>query len=134
MPITAPPEFRQGIGYFSPRGECTLVEAVELVTSAIAHCRDRRVARLLVDVTGLVGVAIPSLVDRFLMVEEWAHEGRGAVVAAMVVRPEYIHPKKFGMRVAADLGMVADVFTSEADALKWLSSNPEFGKGTARPG
>jgi hypothetical protein len=132
--MTAPPEIREGIGYFSPRGECTLVEAAALVTSAIAHCRDRRVAKLLVDVTGLVGVAIPSLIDRFLMVEEWAQEGKGVVVAAMVVRPEYIHPKKFGVRVAADLGMVADVFTSEGDALKWLLSNPGLGKGIARPG
>jgi hypothetical protein len=124
MRIVASPEVREGICYFSPRGECTLVEAVALVTSAIVYCRDRGVARLLVDVTGLDGLAIPSLVDRFLMAEEWAHEGKGKVVAAMVARPEYIHPKKFGMRVAADLGMVADVFTSEGDALKWLSGNP----------
>ena len=109
-----------------------MAEPITLVTSAIAHCRDRRVTKLLIDVTGLVGVAIPSLIDRFLMVEEWAQEGRGVVAAAMVARPEYIHPRKFGVRVAADFGMVAEVFTSGADALQWLSSNPELGKGMAR--
>jgi hypothetical protein len=57
-----------------------------------------------------------------LMVEQWARESSSMVVAAMVASPEYIHPQKFGVRVAADLGLVADVFTSESDALRWLSN------------
>lgn len=125
-------EVNEGICHFCPCGECTLVEAVARVTSAIEYCRNRRISKLLVDVTGLVGVAIPTLVDRFLMVEEWAYEGEGRVVMAMVAQPEYIHPKKFGMRVAADLGMVADVFTAKGDALKWLLSGPDPGDLTAR--
>lgn len=115
-------EVTEGICRFRPRGECSLVDAVELIASAIAYCRDRSVDHLLVDATGLVGVPIPSLVDRFLMVEEWAHEAKGVVVVALVARTEYIHPKKFGVMVAADFGLVMDVYTSETDALKWLSS------------
>jgi hypothetical protein len=115
-------EIKAGIGEFRPRGECALVEAVDLITDAIGHCRDRRVNRLLVVTTGLVGVSIPTLVDRFLMVEQWAREASGMVVVAMVASPEYVHPQKFGVIVAADLGLVADVFTSESDALKWLSN------------
>ena len=111
-----------GIGEFRPRGECSLVEAVALITDAIACCRDRRIDKLLIVTTGLVGVSIPTLVDRFLMVEEWARQANGTVVAAIVASPEYIHPQKFGVRVAADFGLVADVFTSEQDALKWLSN------------
>jgi hypothetical protein len=118
-------EVREGICRFRPRGSCSLIEAVELVTSAIAFCRSERISKLLVDVTGLVGLPIPSLVDRFLMVEEWAHEGNGLVVAAMVAQAEYIHPEKFGVKVAADLGMMADVFTSDEAALKWLLGNPD---------
>ena len=56
------------------------------------------------------------------MVEEWAHEAKGMVFVALVARAEYIHPKKFGAVVAADFGLVANVYTSETDALKWLSS------------
>lgn len=112
---------REGICRFHPRGECTLVEAVELISSAIAHCRNHRVNRLLVNTTGLLGVPVPTLVDRFLAAEEWAHEAEGEVAVALVVLAEYIHPKKFGVRVAADFGLVSDVYTSEADALKWLS-------------
>jgi len=118
-------QFEGGICRFHPRGECTLVEAVELISSAIAHCRDRRVNRLLVNTTGLLGVPVPTLVDRFLAAEQWAQEGRGEVVVALVVLPEYIHPKKFGVRVAADFGLVSDVYTSETDALKWLSTGAE---------
>ena len=126
MPITIDAEVSEGICRFRPRGECSLIEAVELVTKSIAYCRNKGISKLLVDATGLVGVPIPSLVDRFLMVEEWAHEGQGLVVAAMVIQAEYIHPEKFGVRVAADLGFIADVFTAEEDALKWLSSNPRL--------
>jgi hypothetical protein len=115
-------EIVDGICEARPRGECSLVEAVEIVTSAIAYCRDRRIPKLLVDGTGLVGVPIPSLVDRFLMVEEWAQEAQSMVMVALVVPAEYIHPQKFGIRVAADFGLVADVYTSETDALRWLAS------------
>ena len=77
--------------------------------------------RLLVNATELTGVPIPSLVDRFLMIEEWAQEAQSMVVVALVVPAEYIHPQKFGIRVAADFGLVADVYTSETDALRWLA-------------
>ena len=112
----------EGICQFRPRGECSLAETVDLINSAIAYCRDQRVAKLLVNGTGLVGVAVPSLVDRFLMVEEWAQRAKGMVVVVLVIQAEYIHPEKFGVKVAADFGLMADVYTSETDALKWLLS------------
>ena len=111
-----------GICRFRPHGDSSLIEAVDLITRAIAYCRERCVNRLLVNVTGLTGVPVPSLVDRFLMVEEWAQEAQGMVLVVLVVHAEYIHPEKFGVRVAADFGLAADVYTSETDALKWLLS------------
>ena len=115
-------EVRQGMCQFRPRGKSSLVEVVDLITEAVAFCRDRRINKLLVAPDGLTGVSIPTLVDRFLMVEAWAQAGKGMVVAAIVAHPEYIHPQKFGVKVAADLGLVVDVFTTEADAVKWLST------------
>ena len=115
-------EVNEGIGQFRPRGESSLVQAVDLINTAIDYCREQGIGRLLVDAKGLVGVPIPSLVDRFLMVEEWAHQAKRMVVVVLVVHPEYIHPEKFGVKVAADFGLIADVYPSEADALKWLSS------------
>jgi hypothetical protein len=115
-----PLDIVDGIASVRPRGGYSLVEAVALVSSAIALCRDRGVTRLLIDGTALTGVAIPSLVDRFLMVEEWAHQGNGVVVVALVALPEYIHPKKFGVKVALDFGLVCDVYASEDAAWTWL--------------
>jgi hypothetical protein len=122
MKMTDHMEVREGMCQFRPRGESSLVEVVDLIGEAIAFCRHRRINKLLVVSDGLLGVSIPTLVDRFLMVEEWAQAARGMVVAAIVARPEYIHPEKFGVKVAADFGFVADVFTAEADAVKWLST------------
>ena len=115
-------EIREDICRFRLTGERTLVEAVELITSAIAHCREHRVDRLLVDATSLIGLPIPSLVDRFLIAEEWAHEAKGMVIVVLVIDAVYIHPQKFGVRVAADFGLTLDLYTSEPEALAWLAT------------
>jgi len=111
---------------YRPRGRYSLVEAVDLISRAIADCRDRGVTRLLIDVTGIEDLPIPTLVDRFLMVEDWAHAAQGTVVVAMVTSSKYIHPRKFGVTVAAHLGLVCDVCTSEEAAAKWLHSVAPF--------
>jgi hypothetical protein len=121
-PALEPLEVVGGICRVHPHGQCGLVQAVDLVKSAIAHCRSRRIRKLLFNGTGLVGVPIPSLVDRFLMVEEWAHTAKSMVAVALVVPAEYIHPEKFGMVVAKDLGLTCDVYTSDDAALRWLAS------------
>ena len=113
-------EVVKGVAAYRPRGDYSLVEAVELVSNAIAYCRDGGVTKLLIDVTKITGVSIPTLVDRFLMVEEWAQESGGTVAVVLVALPEYIHPEKFGVKVAAHLGLVCDVHTSEEAAWKWL--------------
>jgi len=115
-------EVKEGMCQCRPRGESSLAEVVDLIAEAIALCRERRINKLLVVPDGLIGVSIPTLVDRFLMIEAWAEAGRGMVVAAIVAHPQYIHPQKFGVKVAADFGLVVDVFTAEADAMKWLSA------------
>jgi hypothetical protein len=43
----------------------------------------------------------------------------------LVVRPEYIHPEKFGVKVAADFGLTADVYSSETAAAAWLTRQGE---------
>jgi hypothetical protein len=119
-PALEPLQVVDGICRVHPHGECGLVHGVELVKAAIEHCRERHIPKLLFNATGLRGLPIPSLVDRFLMVEEWAHAAKSMVAVALVVHAEYIHPKKFGMIVAKDLGLTCDVYTSEDAALRWL--------------
>ena len=110
----------EGVCRVHPHGLCTLVEGVDLVKSAIAICRERQVGKLLFNATGLRGVPIPTLVDRFLMVEEWAQAAQSMVIVSLVVHPEYIHPDKFGVVLARKFGLTCDVHTTEDDALRWL--------------
>ena len=115
-------DIKDDIGRFCPFGEYSLVEAEAMVADAIAACRDRGITRLLVNATRVTGVHVPTMVERFLIADEWAQASKGAVVLAPVIPAEYIHPRKFGVAVAADRGLVSDVFTSETEALGWLSS------------
>jgi hypothetical protein len=110
----------EGYGHYHPEGEVSLTEGVELVTQAIAFCRDTRIPRLLVDVRQLTGYATPTIDDRYWMAQDWAAAGKHDVVVAMVAHAEHIHPGKFGMKVANDAGLKCDVFNSPAEALQWL--------------
>jgi hypothetical protein len=114
-------EIRNGWGIYRPRGQFSLVDAVDLVTRAIAHCRESEANKLLVDATGFIDLPIPTLLDRFLMVDDWAQEAKSVVVVAMVASPEYIHPRKFGVNVALQFGLICDVYSSEEDASAWLT-------------
>jgi hypothetical protein len=121
MPIHESFEVKRGVGMSRPVGECTLVEAVEVVKHAIARSRTQRVAALLISARGIYGVPIPNLIDRFLAVEDWADAAQGMLSVALVVHPKYIHPQRFGVKVASDFGLSMDVFTSETNALAWLA-------------
>ena len=53
MNIAAHFAVAEGYCRFCPHGPATLPEVVEAVTGAIAYCRDQKMPRLLVNVTGL---------------------------------------------------------------------------------
>ncbi len=120
MPIHATPEVRAGICVFRPRGTCTLVETVDFIADCVAHCRQRALGKLVINCTGLEGPPMPSLVDRFLAVEDWARAANGMVVVALVVHARFIHSDKFGSKVAADLGLGYEMFADEAEAFAWI--------------
>ncbi|MFO1303568.1 MAG: hypothetical protein U1F54_07535 [Burkholderiales bacterium] len=122
-------EVRDGVAILHPRGKFSLVEATELVSRAIETCRERRIAQLLVDSTDIVDLPIPSLIDRFLMAEDWANAAHGQVHMSLVARPEYVHPQKFGVFVARKLGLTCNVHTSLEDARAWLAEVREAGAG-----
>ena len=58
------------------------------------------------------------------MVEDWAQAAESNIVVALVVQAKYIHPRKFGVKVAARFGLVCDVYTTESAAMKWLLDTP----------
>jgi hypothetical protein len=105
---------------FRPTGQVSIGQAAELVATAIGFARSSNIRRLLVDITNLTGFEPPDLASRYLTIHEWARAAGRSVRVAIVARPEMIDHQKFGTTVAANLGFVADAFTTEEDALTWL--------------
>jgi hypothetical protein len=107
-------------GYFRPSGIYSLDEAVALVDAAIVRARAERVRQLLANLLDIDGIPIPTIIERFLYADDWANLAGGLLQLAVVARPELIDRNKFGVLVAANRGLLADVFTSEAEAVAWL--------------
>jgi hypothetical protein len=128
-PVMNPESHFQFEGYavFRPAGEYTFDQAVAIVSEGLAQAASRRIHRLLVDTTGLTGFPPPSTTQRFLMAVEWAAICPG-ICLAVIARPEMIDPCKFGVTVARNRGLLADVFTSEPEGIAWLS-NPDVPRG-----
>ena len=138
MTKPAPPlaeymRFRDGTCRFTPEGSVTLVEGVEWVTAAIAFCSDRRIPKLLVNVTRLRGYSEPTLADRYWMAQDWAEAAKGTVAVAMVAQEKDLHPNRFGMKAAWDAGLKGAIFTSEDEAWAWLRADvaDDAGRGAA---
>lgn len=109
-----------GRGFYRPAGRMSLADAVALVDTALAYARARGIKELMVNGILVTGFEPPTLSERYFLVEKWALTARGAVRVAMVLRPEMIDPEKFGVTVAFNRRLIADVFVEEEAALAWL--------------
>ncbi len=108
------------IGIFRPTGCFRFQQVVTLITGVIVQAREQRIRKLVLVSSGLTGFESPSLSERHWMVRQWVEASNGIVRLAMVVPNELIDPDKFAVVAAANFGFTAEVFTCEADALKWL--------------
>jgi hypothetical protein len=124
--VTAPEHFQVSDGYaaFRPTGEVTLSQGVALVTVAIKFARAQKIPRLLVDVTRLTGFQPPDLIARYDMAKEWAEAGQSGLRFVMVAPAKLIDPQRFGVVVARNRGLDANIFASEEEALRWLLDAP----------
>ncbi len=120
--MNTPEQFEPQDGYVSyrPVKVVTFQEAVALGCDAIALAREQQIKRLLIDTTGLTGFASPKTLDRYQMAEQFARAGQSSVKVAIVARFELIDRDKFGVTVARNRGLMANVFPTEAEALAWL--------------
>ena len=116
-------ETLEGYAVFRPTGRLRLQQIVDLITEAFVTARERRIPRLLIVTTGTDPIAPPTVAERYLIIEEWARAAQGVVRTAFVLRPEIIDPQRFGLTVAANRGLVGNVFTTEEDARVWLLSD-----------
>jgi hypothetical protein len=123
---TNPPEHFercQGYASYDPVGVVDFEKAVSLISSAIRFARDNKIRLLLVDATQLTGFPSPSLAERYFTTRRWAAESETLVELALVLHQYMIDPERFGVQVAVNLGMRADVFDSKSEALNWLLSH-----------
>ena len=111
--------------YYRPVGQLTLDEAIDLMDQTIAHVRDHSISKLLFNAKGLVGFPPPSLPTRYFAIRRFAETGKGLVQLAMVIQAGHIDPEKFGVMVARNSGLNADVFSEEREALAWLEGEKQ---------
>lgn len=93
--------------------------AVDLLTAAICTAVAEGHPHLLMDGRACA-FAAPSLAERLHMVRLWAEAADGRLRIAMLVRPSFIDPDRFGVVAAGNFGLASQVFAHEAEALAWL--------------
>jgi hypothetical protein len=103
-----------------PRGNATLEDTVARISSAIEFCREQKIRKMLIDITDLTGLRVPTVIDRFWAARDWAESARGAVMIAIIARPELIDARRFGITAAQNLGLRVEHFESRQLALDWL--------------
>jgi len=136
LSLGAPDHFEiiEGRAFYRPVGTVLLGEAVDMVSNAIVYARMKGASTLLVNVSALSGLALPNMIERYFLIEKWAAAASRRVRVGVVAPAEMIHPKKFGVAVAANRGLVADIFVSEAEAQVWLDSSSGSGQDAAMAG
>lgn len=110
--------------FFRPVGKVPFQEAVQLVRKAVTFACERRIPNLCINTTGLTGFPSPTLADRYFAVREWAEAANTPVRVAMIVPAEMIDPEKFGVTVARNAGLNANVFATEPEDLARRASEP----------
>jgi hypothetical protein len=106
--------------FYRPQGIVTFAVAVDMVESAIDFARDSAIPELVINTTGLTGFATPNTLERYDMALRWVKAARGGIRTVMVARPEIVDPDRIGVLIAANRGLIANVFTNETDAEDWL--------------
>jgi hypothetical protein len=101
-------------------GTVSLEEAVDMVSAAIGYAREKGASELLANISALTGFAPPETSERYFLIEKWAAAAGGRVRLVVVARAEVIDPHKFGVTVAANRGLIGNIFVTEAEALAWL--------------
>jgi hypothetical protein len=115
-------EIAGGRGLYRPVATVSIDQAVGLVRDVIAAARREGARDLLVNTCGLDGFPSPDTFQRFFAAVSWAAAASGLVRLAVVARPEMIDPQRFGVTVAANRGLVSNIFAAEAEAVAWLDA------------
>ena len=120
MDVPANFDLADGYAFYHPAGQLSIERGTRLVVSAIRYAREQGIKLLLIDVTGITGLPLPTMLERFRLGEEAARAAQSAVKVAMVAWPEMFDPHSFGVVVAQNRGLTGRVFADRIQALAWL--------------
>jgi hypothetical protein len=90
---------------FRPPGHVSVKQAAVMTTTSIALAREQRIGNLLIDLTGLTGLRMPSITERDSFGRRWAEAAEHAVRVAFVTGPIPTHAKDFAITAARDNGL-----------------------------
>lgn len=108
------------VARFRMTGTQVLEDGVRQIAEAIVRTKESGLDKLLVDIRHITGVEPPGVAARLWLMGEWARAGRSSVRVALVTRPEFIDPDRFGIAAGLNAGFSSNVFESESSALDWL--------------
>jgi hypothetical protein len=113
-------ELKKDYAVFCPVGEVSFDEMAAMISRAVIVCRKQKIEKLLIDSTRLSGFDLPEVSERFNLAERIAHDAASLVKIAHVASPEWVRSGKFGVVVAKNRGLDAEIFDSASTALEWL--------------
>ena len=115
-------QIEEGYASFRPVGKVSLEEGAAACVEAIRLAGDQGITRLLINLTRLTGLGPLSTLDRFWLAKQCASAARPGFKVAVVANPDLIDQQHFGVMVARNRGLLANVCTTEEEAQAWLLS------------
>jgi hypothetical protein len=123
------PEFFEQVdkrGYYRPVGDVTFDKCVSMVAEAMKFARDHGMTEFLANVRGLnAPFSSVTIFDRHALAVRWAECAGTGLRVVLVARPEMMDPDKIALMMAQNRGITGEVFTDEAEALRWLDGFPK---------
>jgi hypothetical protein len=121
MTVPSDLQIEDGMAILRFTGDHVMSRAAERVTEALIYAREHGIGQLLADASTatFVGETAPAAI--YFRVQEWARAADGFVKLALVFpdsgRGE---SRSFGLNVAANSGLIAQIFHTEREAREWL--------------
>jgi hypothetical protein len=107
---------------FRLRGTSTAEQLAQEIAETLWDASQAGLREALLDITAVYGFESPDAQFRAWAVRLWTRAAGLDLRIAMVARREHICPHKTGLLVAAEEGLQANIFDTEADAIAWLDS------------
>jgi hypothetical protein len=115
-------QIEKGQAIFRLVGRMSLEESAAACVDAIRLAAKQGITELLVNLTRATDLGPISTLDRFWLAKQFASAAIPGFKLAVVANRDMIDQQHFGVMVARNRGLQANVFTTEQEAQVWLRS------------